>query len=91
MSEITPYGFEHDVHDTLRYQHKFEPHELKHASTLFNKTLEEMGGPDALHARHFDDAMKEMEKHDEWKRLPQHKQEALTSVLRSHLKIPDKN
>lgn len=89
MSDITPHKFEHQVREKLHLTHHFEHKDIERASTIFNDTLTALKTPKALRASHYDDAVREMKKHEEWKRLPEHQRTALTDTLKQHLKIED--
>ncbi len=89
MSELTPYGFQNTVRQTLRYQHGFEHSNLERVSGIFNDSLTKMAGPKALQAGHFDKVLKHMEDHPEWHHLSERERGAVVSTLKNHLGIKE--
>jgi HD superfamily phosphohydrolase YqeK len=88
MSEITSHGFENKVRSQLRFGHNFEHKDLERVSGIFHDTLKKLG-TDSLRQSHFEEALKEMHEHAEWKQLSSHHQESVTSALKNHLGIQD--
>lgn len=88
MERITPHGFEHEVRSSLRTAHDFDTHQLDTVRGLYDRALVEMKQHE-LRREHFDEALKHMEEHPDWKGLSEKKREAVKSVFRKHLGIKE--
>lgn len=89
MEEITSHGFdEHIRKSLLNSGHGFDTDKLNHARSIFDHALV-ASQHTTLKKGHFDDALRRMEEHPDWKRLTEHQQEAFVSTLKKNLKIAD--
>lgn len=88
MERITPHGFENDVRSSLRNVHGFDTHQLDKVRGMYDRALVELKQHD-LRREHFDEALKHMEEHPDWKSLSEKKQEAVKAVFKHHLDIKD--
>lgn len=89
MEEITSHGFnEHIREHLLNSGHGFDTEKLNHLQNAFNHALV-TSKQTVLKKEHFDDAIRRMEEHDDWKRLTPGQQETAISAFKKVLKIND--
>lgn len=89
MSVITSHGFDKHIRKSLLNSgHNFTTEKLNHARNIFDHALVDSNHT-VLKREHFDDALRRMEGHAEWKRLTEGQRDAFVSTMRSHLKIKE--
>ena len=89
MEEISARGFDDHIRGTLLNSgHGFDTEKLNHVKNAFNDALV-TSKQTVLKKAHFEDALKHMEQHDDWKHLMPGQQEAVISTFKKAFKIQD--
>ncbi|OGG67669.1 hypothetical protein A3C95_00515 [Candidatus Kaiserbacteria bacterium RIFCSPHIGHO2_02_FULL_56_30] len=90
---LTPNNFDRSVRHDLRYQHGFDHAELERAKGIMSEAIEHVESKtdtsSGMGSHHYDIAEKFLAKHKDWKRLPSHQRDAITSSLKFHFGISD--
>ena len=89
MEEITSHGFDEHVRKSLLHGgHDFTTEKLDRVRSIFDHALV-ASKHTTLKKEHFDDTLRHMEEHPEWKRLTENQREAFVSTMRNNLKIKE--
>jgi len=89
MEEITSHGFDEHVRKSLLNSgHDFNTEKLDRVRSIFDHALV-ASKHTTLKKGHFDDTLRHMEEHPEWKRLTENQREAFVSTIKKNLNITD--
>jgi hypothetical protein len=89
MQEITPHGFDQHIRKSLLLSgHEFTHEKLNRVRNIFDHALVATKHT-TLRKAHFDDALRHMEEHHDWKHLSEKQKGAVVSAFKNQLNIED--